>query len=114
MGKYDKLGSLKTWIKKQRLQNYGYDWKHFQKMSAYKSRVVKKLDTVPEKDVKIALAKAGILGKGRRLSSYRNRKGKREWDYTTGQSFNEELINLATIGATKGKKSFWEVQEGWY
>lgn len=105
--------SLKQWIKKQRLQNYGYDYPYFKKMSSYKARILKKLEKTPDVDVRKALAKEGILGKGRRLTKTRLKSGKKVWDYTTGQSFNEELLNIATIGATKGKKSFWESSEGW-
>jgi hypothetical protein len=55
-----------------------------------------------------ALAKEGILGKGRRLS----RKGG-VVDYTTGQSFNEEMLNMMDLGASKGKRSFFQVQSKW-
>ena len=108
------MTTAKEWILKQRLQNYGYDRDWFLKMQGHKARVFKKLKQTPDKDIRIALAKAGILGRGKRLTKTRSRSGKRVWDYTVGQSFNEELLNIATIGATKGKKSFWEIQDrGW-
>ena len=69
--------TLKQWIKKQRLENYGYEPSYFRKMQSHKARVFKKLDKVPEQEVAKALAKAGILGKGRRLSKVRTRKGTR-------------------------------------
>lgn len=120
--------NLKQWILKQRLSNYGYDRKSWQRMSGYKSRVFNKLRNTPEEDVRKALAQAGILGNGGRLQRVPARKmiktksgkvkyvrsGQKVWDYTTGQSFNEELINIATIGATKGKRNFWEIQERWF
>lgn len=115
--------NLKQWIMKQRLQNYGYDYKHFKKMSNLKSQLKTKLKYMPESEIRKHLAKEGILGKGRRLSktpSYVKKdgkwvkSGKRRWDYTVGQSFNEELLNIMQIPASEGKKSFWEVQDKWW
>lgn len=60
--------NLKQWLLKQKLSNYGYDYKHFRKMSGLKTKLKSKLTYMPEKDLRKHLAKAGILGKGRRLS----------------------------------------------
>tara|TARA_Y100000310_G_scaffold59038_1_gene54360 strand:+ start:1399 stop:1650 length:252 start_codon:yes stop_codon:yes gene_type:complete len=40
------------------------------------------------------------------------KKVKKEWDYTTGQSFNEELINMLQIGSGS-KKNFFDTQDKW-
>ena len=104
---------LKKWLTKHKIENYGYDWRYFQKMSQHKAKLNAKIKNMSDAEVRRNLAKAGILGKGRRLSKTRTRKGNKVWDYTTGQSFNEELINMLQIGSGN-KKSFWETQEGWY
>ena len=121
--------TVKEWILSHRLENYGYDWKDFNKMSANKTKLKSKIKQMSDADIRRNLAQAGILGSGKRLSKVKPykkvikngkekwvRDGSRagEWDYTTGQSFNEEIINIATIGATKGKKSFWDVQDRWF
>lgn len=100
--------TIKQWILKQRLQNYGYDYKWFRKMAQRKAMLKSKLEYMPDAMIRKELAKAGILGKGRRLSRHGG-----VVDYTTGQSFNEELINMMQLSASKGKKSFWEVQDKW-
>jgi len=118
---------LKDWILKQNLDNYGYDQRWFQKMVQHKARLKRKVKTMSDAEIRRSLAKAGILGQDRRLEKTQQMKviktkegktklvptGKRVWKYTTGQSFNEELINILQIPATKGKKSFWETQEEW-
>ena len=119
--------TVKQWLLKQRLDNYGYDYKWFRKMGATKHRYSEKLRARSNEDIKRSLAKAGILGGGGRLSrvpAYKKiklksgktkyvRSGKKQWDYTTGQSYNEEMINMIVLGGSKGKKSFWEIQDKW-
>lgn len=100
--------TVKSWLFKQKLQNYGYDWKFFNKMSKHKAQLKAKLRNISDADIRKALAKEGILGSGRRLSRHHGKV-----DYTTGQSFNEEMMNMLELGATKGKKSFYQVQERW-
>ena len=100
--------NVKQWILKQRLQNYGYDYKWFNKMAQKKSMLKSKLKYMSDAEIRKELAKAGILGKGKRLT-----RSKGVVDYTTGQSFNEELLNIMQLSASKGKKSFWEVQDQW-
>jgi len=113
--------SLKKWLLQHRLDNYGYDWKHFQKMSGHKSRLKSKIMQMNDADIRRNLAQAGILGKTGRLGQApifkkQGKKyvktSKKQWDYTTGQSFNEELINLLQIGSGH-KKSFWQTQDDW-
>jgi hypothetical protein len=101
--------TVKQWLLKQKLQNYGYDYKWFRKMGALKSRMKTKLRNTPDAEIRKALAKEGILGQGRRLTRSKGRV-----DYTTGQSFNEEMLNMMTLGATKGKKSFYQIQDRWW
>ena len=100
--------TVKQWILKQRLQNYGYDWKYYNKMVQKKAQLKNKLKSMSDAEIRGSLAKAGILGSRGRLT---RRKG--VVDYTTGQSFNEELLNIMQLSASKGKKSFWEVQDKW-
>jgi hypothetical protein len=100
--------NVKDWLLKQRISNYGYDWKWFGKMTRKKAQLKAKIRNMSDADVRRSLAKAGILGSGRRLERKRGRV-----DYTTGQSFNEELLNMLQLSASKGKKSFWEVQDRW-
>lgn len=102
------MAKIKDWLMKQRLDNYGYDRSWFVKMQRHKARVKQKLKGRSDREVRKSLAKAGILGRGGRLQTKRGKVR-----YTTGQSFNEELLNMLTLGATKGKKSFWKVQENW-
>lgn len=120
--------TLKQWILKQKLQNYGYDYKWFNKMKNKKAQLKNQIYRMNDADIRRSLAQAGILGSGRRLSKAPETKlvitkegkrkfvrtGKSYWDYTTGQSFNEELLNIMQISASKGKKSFWEVQDRWF
>jgi len=103
---------LKQWLLKHRLENYGYDPKFFKKMSVHKSKLKTKIKGMSDVELRKNLAKAGILGKGRRLTKVRTRSGKKEWDYTTGQSFNEELVNMLQIGSGSDK-SFFETQWKW-
>ena len=100
--------SIKQWILRQRLNNYGYDWKWFRKMASTKARLKNKIKYMSDAEIRKPLAMAGILGSRGRLT---RRGGK--VDYTTGQSFNEELLNIMQLSASKGKKSFWEVQDKW-
>lgn len=100
--------TIKQWLLKQRLSNYGYGWQDFRRMSSHKARVKAKLMNTPDAEIRRALANAGILGSRGRLT----RRGGRV-DYTVGQSSNEEVINMMQLGATKGKKSFWKHQERW-
>jgi len=100
--------TVKEWMLKQRLQNYGYDWKFFGKMARKKSQLKNQLKNMNDAEIRKSLATAGILGKGKRLQRI---KGKVRYD--TGQSFNEELLNILQLSASKGKKSFWEVQDRW-
>ena len=114
--------NVKQFLMKHKLQNYGYDYKFFKKMSDHKAKLKAKLRQMDEAQVRKNLAFAGILGRGRRLSHSPVKKrtpsgkwkktGKKEWDYTTGQSFNEELINMLQIGSGN-KKSFWQTQDDW-
>ena len=48
--------SIKQWILKQRLQNYGYDYKWFKKMTSLKSRMKTKLRNTPDAEIRRALA----------------------------------------------------------
>ena len=114
MVKDDRNENLKQWILKQRMQNYGYDYKWFNKMNNKKAQLKKQIQNMNDLEIRKTLAKAGILGKGKRLTKTRTRSGERVWDYTTGQSFNEELLNIMQLSASKGKKSFWEVQDKWW
>lgn len=114
--------SLKEWLlsKNQRLSNYGYDWKDFRRMSNQKARYRRQLRNVPDREIRKTLATSGILGRGGRLQrtpSYIRlpsgkfaRAGKKQWNYTTGQSYNEEYLNLLSLASSKGKKSYWERQ----
>jgi len=112
---------LKQWLLKHKLENYGYDYKWFNKMSKHKSKLKSKIRVMSDAEIRRNLAKAGILGKTGRLGQapIYQKKGdkwvktsKKQWDYTTGQSFNEELINLLQIGSGN-KKSFWQTQDSW-
>lgn len=119
--------TLKQWILKQKLQNYGYDYKWFNKMKNKKAQLKNQIYRMNDADIRKSLAQAGILGTGRRLNKspaytwvtkksgkkVLKKVGDRKWEYTTGQSFNEELLNIMQISASKGKKSFWEVQDRW-
>jgi len=117
----DKKETLKQWLLKHKLDNYGYDYKWFNKMSGHKTRLNAKIRGMSDAEIRRNLAKAGILGKSGRLGQapvYKKQGDKwvktsgKQWDYTTGQSFNEELINMLQIGAGK-KKSFWQTQDDW-
>lgn len=99
--------TIKEWLLKQRLQNYGYDWKFFGKMAGHKTRLKSKIKGMSDADIRRNLAKARILGSGGRLSRTKGRV-----EYTTGQSFNEELVNMMHLGAGR-KTSFWDLQERW-
>jgi hypothetical protein len=101
--------TIKDWLLKQRLKNYGYDYKWFRRMQQTNQRYKNRIKNMPDMDVRKSLAQAGILGKGRRLT----RQGGKV-DYTTGQSFNEEYINMVTLAGTKGKKSFFQIQDKWF
>ena len=105
--------TVKDFLLNQRLQNYGYDYKWFRKMSALKTKMKNRLEGTPDAEIRRVLAKEGILGKGKRLGIVRNSKGRKVVDYTTGQSFNEELLNMMVLSGTKGKKSFYEIQDRW-
>jgi len=122
-----KTVTAKDWILNQRLENYGYDWKDFNKMSQNKARLKRKIKDMKDADIRRNLAQAGILGSGRRLSKVKPykkvikngkekwvRDGSRagEWDYTTGQSFNEELMNIMHIGSGK-QRNWWSDQQIW-
>ena len=111
--------NLKQWILKQRLENYGYDWKDFNKMSGSKVRLKSKIKNMSDAEIRKNLAQAGILGGSGRLQkspAYKRitkksgktkliKAGKKQWNYTIGQSFNEELINIMHIGS--GKQNNW-------
>ena len=101
------MTTAKQWLLKQRLQNYGYDYKDFQKMSASKTRLKKKIKSMSDADIRRNLAKSGVLGKGRRLTKRRG-----SWDYTVGQSFNEELLNMLQLGSG-AKRNWWSTQKIW-
>ena len=112
---------LKQWLLKHKLDNYGYDQKWFAKMSGHKSKLKAKIKVMSDAEIRKNLAKAGILGRSGRLGQapvYKKqgkkyvKTSKKQWDYTTGQSFNEELINMLQIGSGH-KKSFWQTQEDW-
>lgn len=106
------MESLKDWLLKQRLENYGYELRDFRHMQRVKSKYRDRIMNMPDADIHRTLAMSGILGRGRRLSVARSRKTREKyWDYTTGQSFNEELVNMMVLSGSKGKKSFWEIQE---
>jgi len=105
--------TLKQWLLKHKLENYGYDYKFFHKMGTHKSKLKNKIKGMSDAEIRKNLAKAGILGRGGRLSKTRTKSGKKVWDYMTGQSFNEELVNMLQIGSGH-KKSFWQTQEGWF
>ena len=90
--------TAKQWILKQRLENYGYDWKDFNKMSQNKSRLKSKIKNMSDADIRRNLAQAGILGGGgrfgqrpvmKKVGNKWKKTGKKDWDYTVGQSFNE-------------------------
>lgn len=118
---------LKQWILKQRIENYGYDAPFFRKLSGHKAKLKKKIKVMSDAQIRKNLAIAGILGRGGRLqstSAYKRiktksgktklvKQGEKHWDYTVGQSFNEELVNIMQIGSGQ-KKSFWKVQEEWF
>jgi len=100
--------TVKQWILKQRLDNYGYGRKWFGKMTSKKTQLKSQIQRMTDAEIRRSLAKAGVLGGGGRLS---RKKG--VVDYTTGQSFNEELINIMQLSASKGKKNFWDIQDKW-
>ena len=100
--------TVKQYLLKPRLSNYGYDWRWFRKMQQVKTRYKSKVAGLSDADIRRALAKEGILGKGRRLT----RSGGKV-EYTTGQSFNEEYLNMLVLAGSKGKKSFYQIQERW-
>ena len=113
--------TAKDWILSHRLENYGYDWKDFQKMSRNKSRLKSKIKSMDDAVIRKNLAKAGILGRGGRFGQTPVKKmvgkkwvktGKKDWDYTVGQSFNEELMNIMHVGSGK-KNSWWNSQKIW-
>lgn len=104
-----KIQTIKDWLLQQRIENYGYDWKFFNKMAGHKARLKSKIKTMSDAQIRRNLAKAGILrgGTGRLTRT----KGRVE--YTTGQSFNEELVNMLHLGAGR-KTSYWDLQERWF
>ena len=113
--------TAKEWILKQRLENYGYDWREFNKMSQNKARLKSKIRQMSDADIRRNLAKAGILGGGGRLHTspiHKKIKGKwkktsgKNWDYDVGQSYNEELMNILHIGIGK-KTNWWSSQRIW-
>ena len=113
--------TAKDWILDQRLQNYGYDWKDFSKMSGQKSRLKSKIKNMSDADIRRNLAQAGILGGGgrfgqrpvmKKVGNKWKKTGKKDWDYTVGQSFNEELMNIMHVGTGK-KKNWWSSQQIW-
>lgn len=119
--------TLKQWLLKHKLKNYGYDRKWFNKMTSKKTQLKSQIKQMSDAEIRRSLAKAGILGRGGRLGqtpSYKKvmkngkvawvKTGSKEWDYTVGQSFNEELLNMLQISASKRKKSFWDVQNKWF
>lgn len=105
MGKQE---SVKQWMMKQRIENYGYGRKWFNKMKAKKTKLKSQIKVMTDAEIRRSLAKAGILGHGGRLERKKGRVS-----YTTGQSFNEELINMMQLSASKGKKNFWDTQDRW-
>lgn len=113
--------TAKEWILSHRLENYGYDWKDFNKMSQNKTRLKKQIKSMSDTEIRKNLAKAGIIGRGGRLGKTPVHKkvgkkwvktGKKQWDYTVGQSFNEELMNIMHVGSGK-KTNWWSSQRIW-
>ena len=79
---------IRIWLLSQRLENYGYDVKEFNKLKSRKAFLIRKL-----KKNYLILSKKKFYGIYNRLYHYK-KDNKTYIGYTTGQSFNEELITL--------------------
>jgi len=84
----EEIKKILDWLLSQRLRNYGYDWRDFKRLSNYASKLRRKIRQNYDSLVISEKVKAGDFMNGR-LEIENN-----QVHYTTGQSFNEEYINL--------------------
>lgn len=90
----DKSESLYNYLLADRLQNYGYSAKDFRRIQAQRQRVKARF-----RRYKVGLAERA---EGESRLSYTEEHG---WEYTVGQSANEEITNLmARLCEYPGKK----------
>ena len=78
--------ALILWIRSERLENYGYDWPDFRRLQNQRARV-----KAYARRRGVDLARA--CGESR-LALLVWPDGRIAWEYTTGQSNNEEVTNL--------------------
>lgn len=82
------VAQILDWLLSQKLVNYGYDWKDFKRLSNHASRLRRKIRLFYDSLVISEKVKAGNFMNGRLAIE------DGQIAYTTGQSFNEEYINL--------------------
>ena len=84
----NEIQRILDWLLSQRLKNYGYDYRDFRRLSNYASKFRHLIRKFYDSLVISEKVKAGDF-MGGRLEIENN-----QVHYTTGQSFNEEYINL--------------------
>ena len=84
----EEIKKILDWLLKQRLRNYGYDYRDFKRLSNYASKVRRLIRQFYDSLIISEKVKAGNFMSGR-LEIENN-----QVHYTVGQSFNEEYINL--------------------
>ncbi len=82
------MEQILNWLLQQRLENYGYDWRDFRRLSSYASKFRRLIRRFFPSIVLSSRAREGNLMRGRLGISPDG------VEYTVGQSFNEEYINL--------------------
>ncbi len=84
----EEMKRILDWLLNQRLRNYGYDYKDFRRLSNYASKFRRLIRKFYDSLIISEKVKTGDFMNGR-LEIENN-----QVHYTTGQSFNEEYINL--------------------
>ena len=84
----EEIQKILDWLLKQKLTNYGYDYRDFRRLSNYASKLRSKIRKFYDSLVISEKVKNGNFMNGR-LEIENN-----QVHYTVGQSFNEEYINL--------------------
>ena len=93
---FEVVARLCDWLKAQRLENYGYNWLDFRRMSGRKSRLMTRLKKRTAQQLIDNLnqprRRFGIF---ERVEIGFNENGSiKRIGYCVGQSFNEELITV--------------------
>ena len=84
----EEIQKILDWLLKQRIRNYGYDYRDFRRLSNYASKFRRLIRQFYDSLIISEKVKTGDF-MGGRLEIENNRV-----HYTVGQSFNEEYINL--------------------